>query len=320
MTRHDADRLIGAIADLQHGLVTRDQTWGCGLSDKQLETRLTSGRLVRVDRNVYRLNGAPVSWHQRVLACCLATDGVCSHRSGAMLLGLGLWPGEIVELTVAPNRRYRNETVAVHRSVDDPHVDARYVDGIPVTSVRRTLLDLGSVVRPERLEKAVERALFRGLTNPGALWAYIDEVGRQGRPGVQALRAVMEQRGRVAPTESDLETEMLQLIRRAGLPEPVRQLEVVVASRRFRLDFAYPDLKIAIEVDGDEPHFGVRATDSDSTRDGLLQLGGWLTQHFTKRHIRHEVGASVTRLRDAIRTRSLGATPPYTGDNAKKIS
>jgi very-short-patch-repair endonuclease len=251
---------------------------------------------------VFRVGGAPVTWNQRVLAACLASDGVASHRTAAMLLGLGPWPGGIIELTVDPNRHYRNAAASVHRSVDDPHVDARYVEGIPVTSVRRTLLDLGSVVRPERLEKAVERALFRGLTNPAALWAYIDEVGRQGRRGVQPLRAVLE------------------LLRRAGLPEPVRQLDVTVASRRFRIDLAYPDLKIALEVDGDEPHFGARATDNDGTRDGLLQLGGWLTQHFTKRHIRHESSATVKRVRDAIGMRSFGVVGALTPADAKKIS
>ena len=61
-----------------------------------------------------------------------------------------------------------------------------------------------------------------------------------------------------------------------------------MASRRFRIDLAYPDLKIAIEIDGDEPHFGASKTDADDTRDGLLQLGGWLTQHFTSRHIRND--------------------------------
>lgn len=319
MKLYDIDRRIAEVANLQHALITERQSLDLGLNRDQRRYREGQGRLIECDHDVFRIGGAPVTWYQRVLASCLSSEGVASHRTAAILLGLGLWPGEIVELTVAPNRHYRNTAASVHRSVDDPHVDARYVEGIPVTSVRRTLLDLGSVVRPERLEKAVERALFRGLTNPGALWAYIDEVGRQGRRGVQPLRSVLEQRGKVAPTESDLETEMLQLIRRAGLPEPVRQLEVVVASRRFRLDFAYPELKIAIEVDGDEPHFGVRATDSDSTRDGLLQLGGWLTQHFTKRHIHHESSASAQRVRDAIRTRSLGATGALTPAGVKKI-
>jgi very-short-patch-repair endonuclease len=237
-----------------------------------------------------------------------------------MLRGLGLWPGEIVEVTVEPNRRYRSDVAKVHRSIDDPHLDADTIEGIPVTSVRRTLLDLGSVVPLDRLEKAVERALFRGLTNPAALWAYLDHVGRQGRRGVQALRTVLEARGRVAPAESDLETEMLQLMRRAGLPDPARQHEVVVAGRRFRVDLAYPELMIAIEVDGDEPHFGARATDYDSTRDGLLQLGGWLTQHFTRRHIRHEEKASAERLRGAIRARSLGGSASWEPRPAKKIS
>jgi very-short-patch-repair endonuclease len=320
MRNYDIDYRIAQVARLQQALITERQSLDLGLSRDQRRYREAQGRLIECDHDVFRVGGAPVTWNQRVLAACLASDGVASHRTAAMLLGLGLWPGEIIELTVAPNRHYRNPAASVHRSVDDPHVDARYVDGIPVTSVRRTLLDLGSVVHPDRLERAVERALFRGLTNPGALWAYIDQVGRQGRRGVQPLRAVLEQRGRVAPAESDLETEMLQLLRRASLPEPVRQRDVTVASRRFRIDLAYPGLKIALEVDGDEPHFGTRATDNDGTRDGLLQLGGWLTQHFTKRHIRHESSASAQRVRDAIRTRSFGVVGALTPADAKKIS
>jgi very-short-patch-repair endonuclease len=269
---------------------------------------------------VLRVGGAPVTWQQRVLASCLAADGVASHRTAAMLRTLGLWPAAFTELLVEPNRRYRSATATVHRSVDDPHIDAETIEGIPVTSVRRTLLDLGSVVPQDRLEKCVERALFRGLTSLGALWAYLDEVGRQGRRGVQPLRRVLELRGRVPAMESDLETEMVQLIRRAGLPEPVRQHDVTVAGRRFRIDLAYPELKIAIEIDGDEPHFGATKTDADSTRDGLLQLDDWLTQHFTRRHIRHEERASAQRVRSAIETRSLGALAPQRAPGAKKIS
>ena len=135
---------------------------------------------------------------------------------------------------------------------------------------------------------------------------------------MQPLRTVLDQRGRVPAAESDLETEMLQLIRRFGLPEPVRQHEVVVASRRFRIDLAYPELKIAIEVDGYEPHFGAHATDHDATRDGLLQLENWLTQHFTRRHIRHEAPESAARLREAIAARSLGARRSPGTRSAKK--
>ena len=82
-----------------------------------------------------------------------------------------------------------------------------------------------------------------------------------------------------------------------------------MASRRFRIDLAYPELKIALEIDGDEPHFGARKTDADNTRDGLLQLGGWLTQHFTRRHIRHEQtrqrGARLASDQDAFSWRRV---------------
>jgi very-short-patch-repair endonuclease len=316
----DIDGKIASLAEYQHALVTGSQAIELGLTKEQRKLRVARGRLIPCDHDVFRIGGAPVTWYQRVLASCLAADGVASHRTAAMLLGLGLWPADVVELTIAPNRRYRSDVAKVHRSIDDPHLDAHTVEGIPVTSVRRTLLDLGAVVPQDRLEKCVERALFRGMTSAGALWAYIDEVGRQGRRGVQPLRAVLELRGRVPAAESDLETEMLQLLRRAGLPEPVRQHEVVVASRRFRIDLAYPDLKIAIEIDGDEPHFGASKTDADTTRDGLLQLDHWLTQHFTRRHIRHDEHASAQRVRLAIKARSLGAAGSHTPLRAKKTS
>jgi very-short-patch-repair endonuclease len=316
----DADVAISALAELQHGLVTCSQTTELGLSKTQRHLRVERGLLVPCDHDVFRVRGAPVTWEQRVLASCLASEGVASHRTGAMLRTLGLWPAGMTELTIEPNRHYRSDTATVHRSVDDPHLDAGTIDGIPVTSVRRTLLDLGSVVAQDRLERCVERAIFRGLTSPGALWAYIDEVGRQGRRGVQPLRAVLELRGRVPAAESDLETEMVQLLRRGGLPEPVRQHEVVVASRRFRIDLAYPELKIALEIDGDEPHFGARKTDADNTRDGLLQLGGWLTQHFTRRHIRHEQRASAERVWRAIESRSRGGGLSEGLPSAKKSS
>ena len=93
---------------------------------------------------------------------------------------------------------------------------------------------------------------------------------------------------------------------------------MTVASRRFRIDLAYPQLKIGLEIDGDEPHFGASKTDADDTRDGLLQLGGWLTQHFTKRHIRNEPRASVERVWEAFRQRSLGGTAAPGVRNTKK--
>jgi len=318
MKDHNADRLIGLLADLQHGLVTRQQAREHGLTEAQIARRVAQGRWIKCEPHVFRIAGAPVTWQQRVLSVCLATEGSASHRTAAMLLGLGLWPGHIVEVTTDPDRNYRNPDVFVHRSVDDPAKEGRTVEGIPITSVRRTLLDLGAVVPQDRLEKCVERALFRGLTTPGALWVFIDQVGRQGRRGVQPLRAVLELRGRVPATESDLETEMVQLLRRAGLPEPTRQHEVVVASRRFRLDLAYLALKIAIELDGDEPHFGARKTDADDTRDGLLQLGGWMTQHFTKRQFRNEPHETAARVWDAVRRRSLGETRAPGVRNTKK--
>lgn len=167
-------------------------------------------------------------------------------------------------------------------------VDAMVTDGIPVTTPERTLLDLGAVCHPSVVEMALDAAEKRELVTLDSVRATLARLGRSGRNGVGTLRALLEERspGR-QPTESEMETLMLQVLRRWGLPEPVTQYEIRRAGRFVaRVDAAYPQWHIAIEYDSYEHHAGRKAHDRDSARRGKIIAAGWLPVTATAEDLR----------------------------------
>lgn len=274
-------RALG-LADRQLGLVTTAQLERCGVSEGQLRRLVRDGIVTPVHRGVYRTTGAPFGPTARALAACYACgeDAVASHRTAASLRGLIDGYEGPVEVTVPTALRKRRSGIAPYRR--PVGADERTTIGIvPVTTVERTLLDLaGCLVRPE-LDEAVDRA-FRGrLTTPQAMDGYLPAPGESRARGVAELRTVVEDRlGRGVP-ESVLESKMIALLRRYRLPEPVRQLTVQTGGRTVRFDLAYPDRRIAIELDGRAPHWGFDRWRSDHRRNNAIDLGGWRGPSFT---------------------------------------
>ncbi len=159
----------------------------------------------------------------------------------------------------------------------DP-IDLTVVNGISVTTAARTLFDLGGVCRAGLVELAFENALRRGLATEHELAVMVKRLSRSGRPGGPTLRALLAARdpGR-RPTESEMETRLLQAMRAHGLPQPTVQHEIWQGGLFIgRVDAAYPSAKIAIEYDSDEFHSGRDATARDRDRRHRLMAAGWL--------------------------------------------
>jgi hypothetical protein len=153
----------------RHGLVTRQQMVASGASRHQILDWCHAGLLQRVEPEVFLVAGHAYTWRSRLLAQCLVTGGLASHRSAAALLALeGFQPGP-PEITVTRLRTVRHRGVRVHESTDLHLMTPTTWDGIPVTPVARTLLDLGAVARP-RVEPAVLDAVSRRLTTWPELW------------------------------------------------------------------------------------------------------------------------------------------------------
>ncbi len=277
------DTTIASIASAQHGLVTRAQLIEHGLTDRMIEVRLARGQLEVIHRGVYRIAGTPTSWHQTQLAAQLyVRDAVASHRAAAFLWGLDGPFGGHLELSAPLIRRTRPRNVVSHRSTDlvDDHVTVR--EGVPVTKPARTLVDLGAVVRQPILDRAIDDALAKGLINYDGMLHILAEVGKRGRRGVGPARASLAERS--DGPESVLEAEFERLIRRSDLPIPKFQFEIRSENGRFvaRVDAAYEDERIIIELDGASTRTGRDALDYDTARQNdIIVECGWMVLRFT---------------------------------------
>ncbi len=147
-----------------------------------------------------------------------------------------------------------------------------------MTSPARTLVDLGAVVRAFGVEMALDRAeAARVVVIAEVEWELL-RVARRGRRGVGPLREVLDRRALLeVPPDGVLEPRFARLCLAAGLPRPAFQHPV----GRFRIDFAYPELLIAIEVDGYGPHSSRQAFQADRDRQNRLVALGWMVLRFT---------------------------------------
>ena len=142
-----------------------------------------------------------------------------------------------------------------------------------------TLLDLAATVRPETLDKAVERSMALRLFDLEA----VKVASASGRTGCRALAAAIDGYDD-APTRSAFERRFLKLCRDHGLPRP--QVNVVVEG--FEVDFLWPLHRVVIEADGIAFHDTPQAAERDRQRDAVLALAGYRTQRFTWRQLTRE--------------------------------
>jgi len=159
------------------------------------------------------------------------------------------------EISVQAHRRVRLDAVMVHRSKDlDDHQIVRH-RGVPVTNPLRLLVDLGTACPPAVVANAMDDLVARKVITIAGVRQTLDGLGRRGRSGAGILHEVLADRlederfGR-----SRLEALLRKLCQRAGLPPMQSQYPVVVGGQRRRIDFALPQGRIAIEVDGYEFH------------------------------------------------------------------
>ena len=277
------DVQLNRLAAGQYSLATRTQAIDLGMTSRQLQDRLESGLLVPVHKGVYRLPGAPRTTTQALLAAGMATgEGVASHRSAAALWALRGVEAATPEITVLGSRRPELRGVLVHRSdrMDDIDVSRRL--RVPVTTPARTLLDLGAVVPVEMVEPALEDALMRRLVTLQLLTNTLERLGRSGRRGAAVLRGLVEERDpATAPTQSMMEDLLFRVVRRGGLPAPVRQYEVA----GVRLDGAYPDIRLGLEADSRIWHGGRLDVQRNTDKANILLAQGWRVLRFTWFHL-----------------------------------
>ena len=259
--------------------------------------RLARGRLHAVHRGVYAVGHALLTPHGRWMAAVLAhgPSAVLSHCSAASLWGV-LRSSRTIEVTAARKRSLPG--VVLHRSrLRDDEITLR--DSIPVTSVPRTLLDLAGVLRRGGLERAIERAEARRLTDPLSL---PDLLARhRGCRGAATLRAVLaDVRTEPTLTRSDLEDLFLAFLDAHGLPRPQVNVGIEVRGRWMECDCVWRPHRLIVELDGRETHDTAAAFERDRARDRALHAAGWRVVRVTWRQLHADADRIAADLRDLL--------------------
>ncbi len=191
--------------------------------------------------------------------------------------------------------------IVIHESAL-PSVDVEVVDAISVTTVTRTLIDLGAVVPEHVLEEALDDALRRRLTSIARLRWRLDTLAKQGRPGIAAIRSLLDARpqGQAAP-DSPLETRFARLRRESGLPEPIPQYGIRDGRENLAVvDFAYPDVRLVIELDSYRWHSGKIRWKYDLARRNRLVALGWRVLHVTDDDVKHRPAELIRTIAAAL--------------------
>jgi very-short-patch-repair endonuclease len=300
------EHALAELACAQHGVVAARQLKQLGFTVRQIRTRRENLWLHPVHRGVYAVGHRRLSIHGRWMAAVLAcgADSLLSHRDAAALWDLRPVPPGATHVTVAACARRSQRGIVVHAARELSAADRAVVDGIPVTAIPRTLLDLATVLPFQHLRLLLEAAERRDLLDGQAL---ADALARyRGHHGACALRrAVAEsfQDGRDPPwTQSSEERRLLAACRAAGLPEP--RCNVFVCG--FLVDMYWEEQGVVVEIDGWAFHKTRARFEEDRRKRDALAAAGLVVLTPTPQRIRRELEAVVLQITQVLRLRGLG--------------
>ena len=300
-----SDEQLHDVARRQHGLFSRAQALDLDVCYRLITRRVAAGRLIAVAPGVYSLPGWPDSWRRRLWLAHLdvGLHSVISHEAAAALHGLTTYAPGPVTVTVPHGDHERPPAYEVRQSTDlRPH-HVTTVDGLPVTTPARTLVDLAARRRPERLARALDDAHLSRTCRLDDVLAVYDELKRPGKHGMRLMGRLLGSRGPgYVPPESVLERRLLRVLRDGGLPEPVRQAPLPWRPDvPNRVDLLYPRERVIVEADGRRWHARVDQMALDRQRDRDAQNHGYGVYRFVWEEITKQPDVVCSALRTALR-------------------
>jgi len=286
--------VIRALAEAQHGVVSRGQLLGAGLAPSTIGRWVARGRLVQLHRGVYAVGHRSLRRDGYRFAAILAVGpgAVLSHHEAAALHALRPSPRTTIDVTVAARRRVPG--VRIHRVERLAPEDVTTVDDIPTTTVSRTLVDLATVLPAAALRKALEEAERSHRLDVRAIEAALARVRGRGGAGHARLRAALAELARTgtAVTRSVLEERFLALLDAHGLPRPSAN----AWTEAMEVDAAWPVARLAVELDGWDAHKTRDAFQRDRTRSNDLQAAGWTILRFTYGDVVYRAAQTAARV------------------------
>lgn len=300
----EPDRRLAEIAAGQHGIFTRADAKRAGLSPQQMERRLGHA-WESVHKGVYRLRGVPPTWRGDLFAACAVATrpaGI-SRRAAAAFYELPGGREGLVEITCRRWNRTQSDGIVVHESTRLDDHDVVVIDGIAVVTPERVILELAGIYKSVNFtEKAIQAARRKRLVTYDSALETFNRLARRGLPGVKVMRAALDRWDRLSrPTDSDMETWLVQTLREHGLPEPVTQYVIRDEFGHIigRADAALPEFKITFEYQSDQEHSNEFQLAKDDRRRNAIIAAGYFplaARYADLRNGGHILVAEVKRL------------------------
>jgi very-short-patch-repair endonuclease len=289
------DPAVALVAARQEGMISTEQLVAAGVDRGAIAWRVRRGRLHPYHRGVYVVGHTRLTPRARLWAAVLACGG-----PGAALLGLrgAAAPWDLMPIpsgaidVISLRRSASKKGIRVHRTALEPE-DVTDIDGLPLTTPTRTLIDLADQLTPHRLERVLHRAEVLRILDVAAIHARLASLpGRRSRTLRQALATL--QRGPDV-TRSELEERFLALVKRFGLPRP--RVNAIVEGHE--VDFYWPTHRLIVETDGAATHLTPTAFEQDRACNARLTALGYRVIRITWRQLTerpHEVGRILEAL------------------------
>jgi hypothetical protein len=298
MTRKSqtGDRRIAKLADRQHRVVARWQLVRMGFHPDAIEARVARGRLYRIHQGVYAVGHRKLEWRGVLIAAVLAygPGAVLSHRSAARLWGIRPNNRRDVDVTVPSRGAHRRPGIQPHSVRHLDPCDVTTIDGIPVTTLPRTLLDLAEVAPKDHVVKALTEAERQQIIDLTALNELLAR--SPGRRGLKPLREILADAVIEPKTREEFEHRFAQFCHEAGLPRPNVNTEV----EGYEVDVLWPGSKLIVELDSWAFHRHRKAFEDDRERDIVLALAEYRPIRVTWRQLTREPGKLAARLKDLL--------------------
>ena len=243
-----------------------------GLDREAIRVRVTGARVHRIHHGVYAVGHDALTRDARFMAAVLACgpSAALSHVAAGALWDCLEWDDRWPEVTVPGRAARRRPGLRIHRARSLGLDDVTRRHGIPVTSAARTVLDLAAMLPDKGLRRVVRQSQARGYTSVRTLLEIAERAN--GHRGAGRLAAVVAT-GR-APTRSDAEDLVLDLLLSGGFEHPHVNLPLWIGGRRLVPDLRWPEQRLIVEVDSDTWHGGALAGEDDAERQALLEAAG----------------------------------------------
>ena len=293
---------IARIAGRQLGVIGLEQLYELGLSYRDVRGMRTRSYLIPVHRGVYIVGHSAVVARAYLIAALLASppDAFLSHRTAAAARGLRSIQTRKIDITVPSGRVHQRPGLVVHRTATPPHPsELKVLDGLRVSSVPRMLVELAPTETRQELGRLIAVSIRKRLLDLVIMEETLERHHR--RPGIGNLTAALAGYRPQPERDSGFEYAFDEWL--AGQPELPASVGSVILDGRWQLDYYWPQLRFALELDGRSYHTAVEDFDRDRSKDIYLKRHGIDHIRITDTRFREDKPGILDDLRHFLKVR-----------------